>query len=68
MGVWDLKGLHQEIKKWELLAQRQDISELDRSIYLKKAEAARRGYAAELSDFEARSTKFEEESNEEVSS
>jgi hypothetical protein len=68
MGVWDLKGLHQEIKKWELLAQRQDISELDRSIYLKKAQAARQGYAYELADFEERSTKFEEASDGEVSS
>ena len=56
------------MKKWELLAQSPDISELDRSIYLKKNEAARQGYAAELANFEARATRFDEESDEEVSS
>jgi hypothetical protein len=63
MGVWDLKHLDDEIKKWEKLASHPDISENDRSIYLNRAEETRKAYTRETSDFEERATKFEEKSD-----
>jgi hypothetical protein len=63
MGVWDLKHLHDEIKKWERLAIHPDISETDRRIYLNRAEEARKAYARETFEFEERATKFEEKSD-----
>jgi hypothetical protein len=60
MGVWDLKGLHQEIQKWEILSLLSEISDGDRAVYLSRVETARKVYAEELARFEARSTIFEE--------
>lgn len=51
MGVWSLRGLFYEIKKWEELAESQDISELDREIYLARAEIAKATYERERSTF-----------------
>ena len=66
MGVWDLKHLHDEIKKWEKLANHPDISENDRRIYLNRVEEARKAYALETFEFEERATKFEEKSDGQV--
>ena len=38
MGVWDFRLFEQEIDKWMKLALDESFSEVDRELYLKKAE------------------------------
>ena len=37
MGVWDFKYFHDQVKKWQKLADTPGISERDREIYLEYA-------------------------------
>ena len=47
MGVWDLMGLHQAIKKCEELANTADVSDSDLDFYLRKIEEAKLAYERE---------------------
>jgi len=38
MGVWDFRWFEQEIEKWMKLGLNKSVSEVDRAMYLKKAE------------------------------
>ena len=44
MGVWDLRGLHDQIKKFEKLAKSKGISDSDREHFLRCAQKAREDY------------------------
>ena len=44
MGVWDLRGLHDRIKKFEKLAKTKGLSDSDREYYLSLAKKAREDY------------------------
>ena len=44
VGVWDIKLLSDEIKKWRKLLDLPDLSEKDRAFYLSKVEDAERAY------------------------
>ena len=61
MGVWDLRGLHQEIQKWEKLAKTVGISDGDRDFYLRRAEEAKLAYKRERDDWEVRAIRFDED-------
>jgi len=54
MGVWDLMGLHQAIKKWEKLAKAEGLSDKDRNFYLQKLEEAKDAYDCERNSWENR--------------
>lgn len=63
MGVWDLMGLHQTIKKWEKLAKTMGLSDSDRDFYLRKAEEAKRAYEREAKAWEIRAKRYGEDAN-----
>lgn len=52
MGVWGLRGLSDQVKKWQKLADTLGISERDREIYLEYAANAQRDLDRAVSDFE----------------
>ena len=52
MGVWGLRGLSDQVKKWQKLADTLGISERDREIYLGYATNAKRDLDRAVSDFE----------------
>ena len=52
MGVWDLRGLSDQVKKWQKLADTLGISERDREIYLEYAANAQRDLDRAVTDFE----------------
>ena len=52
MGVWGLRGLSDQVKKWQKLADTLGISERDREIYLEYAANAERNLDRAVSDFE----------------
>ena len=54
MGVWDLMGLHQAIRKWEKLAETVGLSDSDRDLYLRKVEEAKIAYKRETNAWEIR--------------
>jgi len=61
MGVWDLMGLHQAIKKWEKVAMTVGLSDLDRDFYLQKVEKAKRAYEREICAWEIRAKRYGED-------
>ena len=63
MGVWDLMGLHQAIKKWEKLAKLEGISDPDRNFYLQKVEEAKSAYECERNNWEIRAKRYVEDKN-----
>lgn len=63
MGVWDLMGLHQTIKKWEKLAKTVGLSDSDRDFYLRKVEEAKRAYEREANAWETRAKRYGEDEN-----
>ena len=63
MGVWDLKGLHQAIRKWEKLAATVGLSDSDRDFYLRKVEEAKRAYERETNAWEKRAKRYGEDEN-----
>ena len=63
MGVWDLMGLHQAIKKWEKLAKSEGLSDSDRNFYLKKVEEAKSSYERELNNWEIRAKRYGEDNH-----
>ena len=44
MGVWDLRGLYDQIKKFEKLAKSKGISDSDREHFLRCSQKAREDY------------------------
>jgi hypothetical protein len=63
MGVWDLMGLHQAIRKWEKLAKTVGISDSDLRYYLRKVEEAKRAYERETNAWEIRAKRCGEDEN-----
>ena len=63
MGVWDLMGLHQAIKKWEKVAKTVGLSDSDLDFYLRKVEEAKRAYECEICAWEIRATQYGEDEN-----
>ena len=63
MGVWDLMGLHQAIKKWEKLAKTVGISESGLRFYLRKVEEAKLAYERETNAWEKRAKGYGEDKN-----
>jgi hypothetical protein len=63
MGVWDLMGLHQAIKKWEKLAKTVGISDSDLRFYLRKVEEANLAYERETNTWEKRAKRYGEDKN-----
>lgn len=63
MGVWDLMGLHQEIKKWEKLAKTVGLSDSDRNFYQRKVEEAESAYRCALHGWEIRARESERTEN-----
>ena len=63
MGVWDLMGLHQAIKKWEKLAKGEGLSDADRDFYLQKVGEAKSAYERELNNWEIRAKRYGEDNN-----
>jgi gluconate kinase len=61
MGVWDLMGLHQAIKKWEKLAKAEGLSDSDRNFYLQKVEEAKSAYERETNAWEIRAQRYGED-------
>ena len=61
MGVWDLKGLHQAIRKWEKLTATVGLSDSDRDFYLRKVEEAKRAYERETNAWEIRAKRYGED-------
>ena len=61
MGVWDLMGLHQAIKKWEKPAKSEGLSDSDRNFYLKKVEEAKSSYERERNNWEIRAKRYGED-------
>lgn len=51
MGVWDLRGAWEEIKKWQKLVDTPGITEKDRAFYLNKVEEAKQIYALRTAEF-----------------
>ena len=63
MGVWDLMGLHQAIRKWEKLAETVGLSDSDRDFYFRKVEEAKRAYDRETNAWEIRAKRYGEDEN-----
>jgi hypothetical protein len=63
MGVWDLMGLHQAIKKWEKLAKTVGLSDSDLHFYLRKVEEAKSAYEREINAWEIRAQRYGEDKN-----
>jgi len=63
MGVWDLMGLHQAIKKCEELANTADVSDSDLDFYLRKIEEAKLAYERETKAWEIRAKRYGEDEN-----
>ena len=54
MGVWDLMGLFQEIKKWEKLVEQKGVPAANRDLYLIQLEKAKSAYQREIMSWEMR--------------
>jgi len=63
VGVWDLMGLHQAIKKWEKLAKTAGLSDSDLDFYLRKVEEAKLAYERETNAWEIRAKRNGEDEN-----
>ena len=63
MGVWDLMGLHQAIKKWEKLAKVEGLSDSDRNFYLQKVEEVKSASERERNNWEIRAKRYGEDNN-----
>ena len=54
MGVWDLMGLFQEIKKWEKLLKQKGVQSANRDFYLLQLKEAKSAYQREIMNWELR--------------